>query len=104
VEVNPRERSMIKFSRDFMAGAVVGFGAGLATRYLNEKGNGTALRSTAKNALKWGAVSYRSLREQMGQLKENFEDLVAEANAEVNAPPPVKSPTSKRTQEVKAAS
>jgi hypothetical protein len=93
---------MIKFNKDFMAGAVVGFGAGLATRYLNEKGS-EPLREAAKNALRWGTVSYRTFREQIGQFKENLEDLVAEANSEVNSNGRVES-TPTESSDVKAAS
>jgi hypothetical protein len=71
---------MIKLNKDFLAGAVIGFGAGFAAR--SAQGN-AKLRDVAKDAVKWGIVAARGAQTKLVELKETLEDITAEAKSEV---------------------
>lgn len=75
---------MIKLNKEFLAGAVVGFGAGLAAKALPNNGEGF-LRNATKSAMKWGVLAAGTLKRQTLTLKETLEDISAEAKSEVNA-------------------
>jgi hypothetical protein len=45
------------------------------------------LKPVAKTAIKGGILVYRKGRQAVAEVGESVEDLVAEAKAEINAPP-----------------
>lgn len=91
---------MIKLNLDFLAGAIVGFGAGVVSREIAPDAAGV-LRPLAKSTIKAGLASYDKAVEGMARLKETIEDITAEARAEhaekaSSAPAPATEPESER--------
>ncbi len=74
---------MIRFNRDFIGGTIVGFGAGVAFRSFS--GEKPAFRNALKGAIKGVIATVQKLKESVGYLKENIEDLAAEVKSEMKA-------------------
>lgn len=93
---------MIKLNKEFFAGVVVGFGAGLVSKGLpngGAKGAEDFFKNLAKNAMKFGISGAAVLKTQAAQFKETVEDIVAEAHEEAAAPKKPKNKSAKPKSE-----
>lgn len=72
---------MIKINKDFILGAVFGFGAGYATKSIKMDEN-SPFRGIIKKGLHLAANGMEKLQENAYALKETFEDLSAEVKSE----------------------
>jgi hypothetical protein len=72
---------MIKFSKDFFAGAVLGFGAGVAVRSFRDDEN-SPVRAALKSAIHAAMTGFEKAKEGVVTLRETVEDVAAEVKAE----------------------
>ena len=94
------------FGPGFGSGFLVGFGAGFVTREIVSIGVGAA-KPVTKAVVKSGIATFEKTKENIANLGENFEDLVAEVKSSLTrAPQPATgsaetSKPSKKTSEKK---
>jgi hypothetical protein len=72
---------MIRINKDFIAGTVAGFGAGMVFRAFS--GETPAVRNVVKGAIKGVITAVHKLKESAGHMKENLSDLAAEVTYEM---------------------
>jgi hypothetical protein len=72
---------MIKFNKDFFAGAVLGFGAGFAARSFRDDEN-SPVRGALKSVIHAAMAGMEKAKEGAVVFRETVEDVTAEVKAE----------------------